>query len=127
MMIHHVSIGVRDIGAARRFYDSVLRPLGYTCLSDSPGSLGYGIDSPAFWISLSDHPVPADERSGLHICFAASSRESVGAFHAAGIAGGGRDNGQPGLRADYGPGYYAAFLSDPDGYRIEACFDERGR
>jgi catechol 2,3-dioxygenase-like lactoylglutathione lyase family enzyme len=125
-MIHHVSIGVHDIRAALRFYDSVLRPLGYRCLQDSPESLGYGDAFPAFWLSLSERPVPADERSGLHICFAAPSRESVDAFHSAGIAGGGRDNGRPGLRADYGPGYYAAFLSDPDGYRIEAYFDEQG-
>lgn len=125
-MIHHVSIGVRDIPAARRFYDRVLGPLGYKRLSESPESLGYGNDSPVFWVSLSQQPVPADERSGLHICFAAPNREAVDDFHAAGIASGGRDNGRPGLRPDYGPGYYAAFLCDPTGYRIEAYADERG-
>lgn len=75
----------------------------------------------------SERPVPPDERSALHICFTAPSRQSVDALHAAGIAGGGRDNGRPGLRSDYGPGYYAAFLSDLDGYRIEAYFDEQGK
>lgn len=125
-MIHHVSIGVRDIPAARRFYDKVLRPLGYKCLSESAESLGYGNDSPAFWVNVSQQPVPADERSGLHICFAAPTRKGVDDFHAAGIAAGGRDNGRPGLRPDYGPGYYAAFLCDTAGYRIEAYVDEQG-
>jgi len=64
--------------------------------------------------------VPADEKSGLHFCFAAPTRRAADAFHAAALKSGGRDNGKPGLRADYGPGYYAAFAIDPDGYRIEA-------
>ena len=124
-MIDHVSIGARNIAVTKRFYDAALQPLGYQCLSDSPGSLSYGATAPAFWISATDQPVPADSRSGLHFCFCAPSPESVDAFHAAGLASGGRDNGRPGLRADYGSGYYAAFLIDPDGYRIEAYFAEK--
>jgi catechol 2,3-dioxygenase-like lactoylglutathione lyase family enzyme len=120
MMINHVSIGVRDISAARRFYDAALQPLGYRCLSESPGSLGYGDAAAAFWIYASKRLVPADGQSGLHICFVAPSRKSVDAFHAGAIASEGRDNGAPGLRADYGEGYYAAFAIDPDGYRVEA-------
>lgn len=119
-MIDHVSIGVRDTASAKRFYDAALAPLGYACLSDSPGSLGYGKGSVALWISTAERPVPSDEKSGLHFCFAAPSRESVQAFHEAALAQGGRDNGGPGLRADYGPDYYAAFVIDPDGYRLEA-------
>ena len=119
-MINHVSIGVQDIPATKRFYDAVLAPLGYRCLSESPGSLGYGKEAVAFWISVTKHPVPADGQSGLHFCFVAPSPGSVDAFHAAAIATGGRDNGGPGLRSDYGDGYYAAFAVDPDGYRIEA-------
>ncbi len=119
-MIHHISIGVRDIPATKRFYDASLAPLGYRCLSESPGSLGYGNEAVAFWINVTTSPVPADEQSGLHFCFAAPSRGSVDAFHAAAVATGGRDNGGPGLRADYGDGYYTAFAVDPDGYRIEA-------
>lgn len=119
-MIDHVSIGVRDVKAAKRFYDAALKPLGYACLSDSPGSLGYGSGSVALWISESERPVPADEKSGLHFCFAAPTRESVQAFHKAALAAGGHDNGKPGLRADYGPDYYAAFVADPEGYRLEA-------
>jgi catechol 2,3-dioxygenase-like lactoylglutathione lyase family enzyme len=124
-MIDHVSIGARNIAVTKRFYDAALQPLGYQCLSDSPGSLGYGAKAPVFWIYATDQPAPADSRGGLHFCFSAPSRKSVEGFHAAGLASGGRDNGLPGLRADYGAGYYAAFLVDPDGYRIEAYFAEK--
>ena len=119
-MINHISIGVRDINAARRFYDAALAPLGYQCLSESAGALGYGDKSAQFWIYAAHSPVPANDQSGLHFCFDASSRKSVDAFHAAAVSTGGRDNGAPGLRADYAEGYYAAFVVDPDGYRIEA-------
>lgn len=124
-MIDHVSIGVRNVAASKRFYDAALQPLGYQCLSDSPGSLGYGAKAPALWINAADRPVPADNSSGLHFCFSASNRKSVDAFHAGGLSSGGRDNGHPGLRPDYGAGYYAAYLIDPDGYRIEAYFAEQ--
>ena len=119
-MLDHVSIGVRDISRSKRFYDAALKPLGYRCLNTCEGSLGYGGDAAAFWVNAVGRPVPPDEDSGLHICFAAPTRQSVDAFCAASLAAGGRDNGKPGLRADYGPGYYAAFVTDPDGYRIEA-------
>jgi catechol 2,3-dioxygenase-like lactoylglutathione lyase family enzyme len=119
-MIDHVSIGVRDISRTKNFYDKALKPLGYTCLSEGGGSLGYGRDGVAFWISAAERPVRADDGSGLHFCFVAPSRRSVDAFHAAALAAGGSDNGKPGIRPDYGPDYYAAFVVDPDGYRIEA-------
>lgn len=124
-MIDHVSIGARNVAASKRFYDAVLQPLGYRCLSDSPESLGYGAKAPVFWINAAEQPVPADSRSGLHLCFCAPNRKSVDSFHAAGLTTGGQDNGRPGLRPDYGAGYYAAFLMDPDGYRIEAYFGEQ--
>lgn len=119
-MIDHVSIGVRDVAAARRFYDAALGALGLTCLHAGADSLGYGDGSAAFWVSLAARPVPADPQSGLHVCFAAPSRAAVDAFHAAALGNGGGDNGKPGLRPDYGANYYAAFVTDPDGYRIEA-------
>jgi catechol 2,3-dioxygenase-like lactoylglutathione lyase family enzyme len=119
-MIAHVSIGARAIDRARRFYDAALKPLGYTCLSSGEDSLGYGAEAPEFWTSATEHPVPADGRSGLHICFTAPTRAAVDAFHKAALKAGGHDNGKPGLRPDYGPNYYAAFAIDPDGYRIEA-------
>jgi catechol 2,3-dioxygenase-like lactoylglutathione lyase family enzyme len=119
-MIDHLSIGVRDVARAKRFYDAVLAPLGYKCLSASEGSLGYGDAAAALWVNAAERPVPADERSGLHVCFKAPTRRGVDAFHAAALAAGGKDNGRPGLRTDYGESYYAAFVVDPDGYRIEA-------
>ena len=124
-MIDHISIGAKSIAASKHFYDAALQALGYRCLSDSPESLGYGVEAPVLWINGTDLPVPSEPRSGLHFCFSAPSRKAVDAFHAAGLASGGRDNGRPGLRTDYGTGYYAAYLIDPDGYRIEAYFAER--
>ncbi len=119
-MIDHISIGVRDVTRAKEFYDAVLGPVGYACLSESDESLGYGKERAAFWIIASQSPVPPDPRSGLHFCFVAPTRASVDAFHRAALGHGGHDNGKPGLRADYGENYYAAFIVDPDGYRIEA-------
>ncbi len=119
-MFNHISIGVRDVARTKRFYDAALKPLGYACLSEGETSLGYGKDAVALWIGASEKPVPADDKSGLHVCFDAPTRKSVAAFHAAALGAGGKDNGKPGLRADYGPNYYAAFVVDPDGYRIEA-------
>lgn len=122
-MINHVSIGVHDIPKAKRFYDASLQPLGYNCLSADDGSLGYGSDSVVLWINAADRPVAPDEGSGLHFCFTAPNRDSVDAFHAAALRSGGRDNGLPGIRSDYAPDYYAAFVIDPDGYRLEAYCD----
>jgi len=119
-MFDHVSIGVRDIARAKRFYDAALAPLGYTCLSDSPTSVGYGAGEVALWISPTESPVPPDPNSGLHFCFLAANEPAVQAFHAAALRAGGQDNGGPGIRREYSPGYYAAFAIDPDGYRIEA-------
>src|SRR3954464_1609841 len=83
-MIDHLSIGVRDVAKAKRFYDAALKPLGYACLSEGEGSLGYGSEAVALWIGAAERPVPADEKSGLHVCFAAPTRKSVDAFHAPG-------------------------------------------
>ena len=125
-MINHVSIGVRDIARSKVFYDAALKPLGYTCLSASDSGLGFGKEAVAFWISKTATPVAADPHSGLHICFTAATRKGVDGFYKAALAGGGCDNGKPGLRADYGANYYAAFVIDPDGYRLEAYCDKPG-
>ncbi len=82
--------------------------------------LSYGGDAAVLWINAAPRPVPPDDQSGLHVCFSAPTRRSVDQFHEAALRTGGRDNGAPGLRADYGADYYAAFVVDPDGYRIEA-------
>ena len=119
-MLNHVSIGVKDVAKSKAFYDLALQPLGYTCLSTSDTSLGYGKEVAQFYLAASKAPVTADLDSGLHFCFDAASRKDVDAFHQAAVKAGGSDNGKPGLRAEYGPDYYAAFVIDPDGYRIEA-------
>ena len=119
-MFDHVSIGVSDIARSKKFYDAALKPLGFSRLSDGETSLGYGDKAVALWLGATKTPVKADLNSGLHLCFAASNRTAVDAFHAAALTAGGKDNGKPGVRADYGPNYYAAFAIDPDGYRIEA-------
>jgi catechol 2,3-dioxygenase-like lactoylglutathione lyase family enzyme len=119
-MFDHVSIGVSDIPRARQFYDAALAPLGYKRLSDGETSLGYGAKGVGLWIGAATRPVKADMESGLHFCFVAPDRKSVDAFHAAALKAGGKDNGKPGVRADYSPNYYAAFVIDPEGYRIEA-------
>ena len=107
-VIAHVSIGVRNNDRGKPFYDAALEPLGY------------GRESIALWVVSAERPVPADEKSGLHFCIVAPSRAAVDAFHAAALRAGGRDNGAPCLRTQYDPDYYAAFVVDPDGYRIEA-------
>ena len=119
-MFDHVSIGVRDLARSKRFYDAALRPLGYVCLTESADSLGYGRDKIALWIGEAAQPVRPDTGSGLHFCFSAPTREAVDGFHVAALSTGGADNGAPGLRPDYGADYYAAFVLDPDGYRLEA-------
>jgi catechol 2,3-dioxygenase-like lactoylglutathione lyase family enzyme len=123
-MFAHISIGIKDADRSKRFYDAALRPLGYRCVraARSTAGYGYGTDIISFWIVSAERPVPPDEQSGFHICFAAPTAAAVDDFHAAALAAGGRDNGAPGLRPVYGPDYYAAFVIDPDGYRIEAYY-----
>lgn len=118
-MIHHVSIGVSDTGKARQFYDATLAPLGIKCLSEDASALGYGRGGDPRLCLLGAGKVQHNI-VGLHICLEAHKRSEVDAFYAAAIAAGGSDNGKPGLRADYGENYYAAFVADPDGNRIEA-------
>jgi catechol 2,3-dioxygenase-like lactoylglutathione lyase family enzyme len=123
-MFDHVSIGVKSLDRSRQFYDAALAPLGYERLSNFDGTMGYGAERPAFWVSEVERPVPADRGSGLHFCFVATSEEAVDAFYAAALANGGEDNGPPGIRPDYSQFYYAAFIIDPDGYRLEAFFNK---
>jgi catechol 2,3-dioxygenase-like lactoylglutathione lyase family enzyme len=119
-MLDHVSIGVRNVARSKRFYDAVLMPLGYAVTGRGDDWVGYGAEKTAFCVAAAARPVPPEMESGLHFCFDAPTQKSVDAFHAGALAAGGRDNGAPGLRAEYGDAYYAAFVIDPDGYRIEA-------
>jgi len=123
-MIAHVSIGVCDVSRSKSFYDAALEPLGYKCIraAKSLVGYGYGAGSISFWVVSAERPVPADEKSGLHFCFTAPDANAVDTFHAAAMRAGGQDNGAPGPRPIYGADYYAAFIIDPDGYRIEAYY-----
>ena len=119
-MIDHVSVAVRDLAAATRFYETVLATIGITKLEVRPATVGFGKSYPEFWINLRSGLIPAPPDSGAHICFRARSSELVDAFHAAAIAAGASSDGAPDLRPAHGKGYYAAFIRDPDGNRIEA-------
>lgn len=122
-MFDHVSYGVKDLAAAGRFYEAALQPLGYKRLYESAETIAYGDRHPQLWLAQSRTPVPADLHNGLHICFQAPNRAAVDAFYQAALKAGGKDNGPPGLRPQYTPTYYAGFVIDPDGYRIEAvCY-----
>jgi catechol 2,3-dioxygenase-like lactoylglutathione lyase family enzyme len=120
-MIDHISVAVRDLKMGERFYTALLAPLGMTKLREWSGAaIGYGKKYPEFWINRRTEMAPIAADSGVHICLRASSTEAVDAFHAAALAAGGTSDGTPGLRAHYHENYYAAFIRDPDGNRIEA-------
>jgi catechol 2,3-dioxygenase-like lactoylglutathione lyase family enzyme len=120
-MYDHIGLKVVDLDASVRFYQAALAPLGHTLCSRDDSGAGLGpAGSPALWLYPAGRSTPA----ATHIAFRARDRASVDRFHAAGLAAGARDNGPAGLRADYSPTYYAAFLIDPDGNNIEAvCLD----
>jgi catechol 2,3-dioxygenase-like lactoylglutathione lyase family enzyme len=122
-MIDHMALNVRDKGTAKAFYERALQPLGYAAVMDFPEGTGFGPEGkPIFWIARRD-PV----NTGVHVAFHCAKRADVDAFHAAALAAGGKDNGKPGLRAQYHPAYYGAFVLDPDGNNIEAvCHDPNG-
>jgi catechol 2,3-dioxygenase-like lactoylglutathione lyase family enzyme len=118
-VIDHVSIGVRDLGKAAAFYDAVLAPLGMAQMRDRGTRIGYGKTYPEFWINARPERTQAAD-SGLHVCLRATSTHAVDAFHAAALAAGGASDGAPGLRPEYNDRYYAAFIVDPDGNKLEA-------
>ena len=123
-MIDHISVAVRDLDRAARFYEAVLAPLGLTRLVTRPATIGFGKAYSEFWINLRATMSAVDEGSGVHIALRAKSTGEVDAFHAAALAAGGKDNGGPGLRPHYHPNYYGAFVFDPDGNNVEAvCHD----
>ena len=119
-MIDHVSVPVRDLAASARFYEAVLAALGFSKLESRPATVGFGKTYPEFWINLRREMTPAPAASGAHVCFRARTSAMVDALHAAALAHGGADDGKPSLRPQHGEGYYAAFIRDPDGNRIEA-------
>ena len=114
-MLDHLTLRVHDLKASKAFYVATLKPLGYAIVTEFPEGLGMGVGGkPDLWL------VQDPAASPQHVAFAAPSRPAVDAFHAAGLAAGGRDNGAPGLRAHYHPNYYGAFIDDPSGHHMEA-------
>lgn len=120
-MLGHLSFGVSDLERSGRFYDAVLAPLGVVRVWGS--ATGYGYGAPGGPDRLAIFPQSTSERlaagPGFHLAFHAPSRDAVDAFHAAALANGGSDEGSPGLRERYSPTYYAAFVRDPDGHKLE--------
>jgi len=118
-MFDHIGFKVKDLDATVRFYTAALGPLGYEATSQDESSAAFGAKgSYSLWLY-------ADEKlahSLIHVAFTAPSRAAVEAFYREGLKSGGRDNGAPGVRQDYGPKYYAAFLFDPDGNNVEAVY-----
>src|SRR3954454_20975172 len=119
-MIDHVSVGVRDLEGAARFYEQTLAPLGLSRLVTRPATVGFGRSYPEFWINLRADMTPVQRDSGVHVCLRAKSTGEVDAFHAAALNAGGGSDGAPGLRPHDRVRYYAAFIVDRDGNRIEA-------
>jgi catechol 2,3-dioxygenase-like lactoylglutathione lyase family enzyme len=118
-MIDHVSVGVSDLQRAARFYELTLAPLGLSRLVTRPATIGFGKNYPEFWINLRADMAPVPRESGVHICLRARSTDEVDAFHTAAVTAGGHSDGAPGLRPHDRVRYYAAFIIDPDGNRIE--------
>jgi catechol 2,3-dioxygenase-like lactoylglutathione lyase family enzyme len=119
-MIDHISVGVSDLERSARFYEATLASLGLSRLVTRPATVGFGKTYPEFWINLRAGMKPVEPESGSHICLRAKSAGDVDAFHAAALKSGGRSDGAPGLRPHDRVKYYATFVTDPDGNRIEA-------
>ena len=119
-MISHVSLGVTDLARSCAFYDAVLAPLGQVRVWNHPDAVGYGVpdgpDKLALFLRADTHAAGP----GFHLAFVAPTAEAVSAFHAAALVHGGTDAGVPGPRPRYGDGYFAAFVRDPDGHKLEA-------
>jgi catechol 2,3-dioxygenase-like lactoylglutathione lyase family enzyme len=117
-MIDHVSIPVRDLGAATRFYQTVLAPIGFAKVREAPGTVGFGKKYAEFWLNVRPQIAPVDD-SGAHVCLRARDAAAVDAFHAAALELGATSRGAPGIRSHYTTGYYAAFIRDADGNCVE--------
>jgi catechol 2,3-dioxygenase-like lactoylglutathione lyase family enzyme len=119
-MIDHISIAVRDLAASAKLYQEMLATIGYARLVARPDTVGFGKTYPEFWLNHRPAMRELAAASGVHVCLRARTREAVDAFHAAALSGGASCDGPPGLRPEYSQAYYAAFIRDPDGNRIEA-------
>jgi catechol 2,3-dioxygenase-like lactoylglutathione lyase family enzyme len=127
-ILDHIGINVRDFARSRSFYATALAPLGISVVMEFDGKFcGFGRDKkPDFWVSAGKMRFQSEEQARVatpvHVCFAARSRAEVDAFYTAAMGAGGKDNGPPGVRKEYHPHYYGAFVIDPDGHNVEAVF-----
>lgn len=127
-MLHHVSVGVADVERAARFYDAVLGALGYKRSAQYlPYAIAYGEGTYEFWIQLPHNRERASVGNGAHVGFSARTKDGVHKFHEAALANGGKDDGAPGPRPDYGPDYYGAFVIDLDGNKVEAVLHPKAK
>lgn len=114
-MLDHVTLKVTNLKRSKKFYSAALEPLGYAVVMDFPEACGFGAEGKAdFWIAQAESTTPT------HVAFASPTRQRVHAFHEAALKAGGSDNGPPGVRAEYHPHYFGAFVYDPDNHNIEA-------
>ncbi|PIW28611.1 MAG: lyase [Rhodospirillales bacterium CG15_BIG_FIL_POST_REV_8_21_14_020_66_15] len=120
-MIDHVSIAVSDLARSAAFYEAALAPLGLARLVERPRTVGFGKRYPEFWLNARPGMAKVADGTGAHICLRARTTDAVVAFHAAAVATGGRSDGAPGMREASMAPYFAAFIRDPDGNRIEAA------
>ncbi len=120
-MLSHLSFGVEDFARSIAFYEAALAPLGYVCVWKNERAAGFGEPGGNDRLALFAKPGKARAPGeGFHLCFTAKDRAAVDGFHAAALAAGGSDAGAPGLRTHYPSTYYAAFVVDPDGHKLEA-------
>jgi len=120
-MLGHLSFGVSNLDRSTAFYDPVMATLGFRRVWTSPNGVGYGLEPDKDKLALFPRADAAPPGPGFHLAFDAADRDSVDRFHAAALAAGGTSDGAPGPRPHYGETYYAAFVIDPDGYRLEAA------
>ena len=124
-MFLYITLGTNNLVSAKRFYDAVMPTLGMCLRATEPDEVGYGPPAPAriqFWVTKPYNGQPATTANGSMPAFAAATRAAVDAFHTAGLAAGGTDEGAPGLRP-YGENFYACYLRDPDGNQLSAVCD----
>jgi len=118
-MFDHVGLEVTDLERSARFYDALMYPIGGRRMFEGPGAIAYGMDRAQLWLVARGRGAGEDKSSFGHIALKAAGKAAVDAAFAAATANGGRDEGAPGPRPQYGPSYYAAYIADPDGYRVE--------
>jgi catechol 2,3-dioxygenase-like lactoylglutathione lyase family enzyme len=130
-IIDHIGINVTDVARSKRFYEQALAPLGIKLLAEFEAFAGFGRQKPELWIGQGASSFQTDAQiatiTPIHICFEATDRAMVDAFHAAALKAGAKDFGKPGIRAHYHENYYGAFALDPDGHNVEAVFHGHGR